>query len=149
MNEEDYMRVTRPLLIWNTDVWKEEKMLPTPLPVVYYEIHWKYDFDVLIDKNNGVQWLIPFGHYLFIAQVETEEDASNYTGCWCCGGVGFRIWRIERDNYTLVEENGFWRPYVKYGVTLHSHTNEHSYYYYRRTKEEGAPIIKSIESVAK
>ena len=108
---------------YNRDVWEERVALAHPLPGVYYEVHWTYENDA--PSPLGV---LPCEHRLFAAQFASEDEMGTYTSGWCCGGIGFRTIRVERGVYSLREENGHWRGYVRNGAVLYSHTSPCAYY---------------------
>jgi hypothetical protein len=117
------------IIIFNKDFWEEHIKLPSPLPTVYYELHWTNKRDGVIHNKKGSSYVLPYYHRLFCAQFETEEEMNNYTSGWCSGGIGFRSYRVTDERiYQVLEENGRWRPYRRNGILLYSHLYDHLHY---------------------
>jgi hypothetical protein len=123
------------IVLFNKDFWEERILLFSPSSI-YYELHWYEYKDGVMKNQKGCNYILPFLHRLFSAQFETEEEMNQYTSGFCCGGIGFRSYRVT-DNYIyqLLEENGRWKPYWKNGVLLYSHLEDYQYYSVRQNSE--------------
>ena len=134
-------------VIHNKDFWEETIMLPE-LPNVYYEVHSSYEDDAVILLGE-TSYFLPAEHRLFLEQFKSEDEMFCHTSCLRCGGVGLRSYRVQHGRYYLLEQNSYWNPYERNGVTLRSHfpPDSENYYFYYKNKssiEEEPSSIKKF-----